>query len=128
MWIRIAVLVVLLAGLTQGQAPIPIILDTDIGGDIDDALALALALQSPELDVRAVTTVSDDTEGRARLAWKELGLYGRQDIPVAAGPVETLVRTRMTSSTPAQFQVLTSQDTLPPSARRRATDLINETL
>ncbi len=65
--------------------PIPIIFDTDIGDDIDDALALALALQSPELDVRAVTTVIDDVESRTRLAWKELGLFGRRDIPLATG-------------------------------------------
>jgi inosine-uridine nucleoside N-ribohydrolase len=128
MWMRIVALGFLLACFATGQEPIPIILDTDIGGDIDDALALALALQSPELDVRAVTTVSDDTEGRARLAWKELGLYGRQDIPVAAGAVETLIRTRNESRTPAQFQLLTPQDTLPTSGRRRATDVIIETL
>jgi Inosine-uridine preferring nucleoside hydrolase len=41
--------------------PIPIVLDTDIGTDIDDAFALALVLDSPELDLRAVTTVSGDT-------------------------------------------------------------------
>lgn len=128
MWTRIAGIMFLTVLIGHGQGPIPIILDTDIGGDIDDALALALALQSPELDVRAVTTVSDDTEGRARLAWKELGLYGRQDIPVAAGAVETLFETRANRPTPAQFKVLTPQDTLPPAARRRAVDLIIDTL
>ena len=57
------------------QERIPIILETDTGDDIDDALAL----QSPELGVRAVTIAIDDTETRTRLAWKELGLYGRHD-------------------------------------------------
>src|SRR5260370_24910328 len=79
----------------QAQKPTPIIFDTDIGDDIDDALALALALQSPELDVRAVTTVIDDVESRTRLAWKELGFYHRQDIALATGASSPLLaRTR----------------------------------
>jgi len=65
--------------------PTPIILDTDIGGDIDDAFALALVLHSPELDLRAVTTVSGDTQARARLAAKMLSVAGRPNVPVAAG-------------------------------------------
>jgi len=35
---------------------IPIILDTDIGTDVDDALALTLAVRSPEIEILAVTT------------------------------------------------------------------------
>jgi inosine-uridine nucleoside N-ribohydrolase len=124
----IGALFLLSAGIAGCQQPIPIIFDTDIGSDIDDALALALALQSPELDVRAVTTVSDDTVGRSRLAWKELGLYGRRDIPLATGAPETLVDPAMTPRVPPQFQVLTAQDILPPAARRRAADLIVDTL
>ncbi|MGH7486845.1 MAG: hypothetical protein ACREMY_14775, partial [bacterium] len=49
-------------GTLRAQKPVPILFDTDIGDDIDDALALGLALQSPELDVRGVTTVSDDVQ------------------------------------------------------------------
>lgn len=65
--------------------PIPIVLDTDIGSDIDDAFALALVLKSPEFDLRAVTTVSGDTQARARLAAKMLWVAGRRNVPVAAG-------------------------------------------
>jgi hypothetical protein len=66
---------VLLAGTlaiatVAAQKPIPVILDTDIGDDIDDALALGLALQSPELNVLAVNTVSNSTGGlKFRLVW-----------------------------------------------------------
>jgi inosine-uridine nucleoside N-ribohydrolase len=109
------------------QERIPIILDTDIGDDIDDALALALALQSPELDVRAVTTVIDDTESRTRLAWKELGFYGRHDVPVGTGASEPLLDPRRTMPAP-QFQVLTPADTVPAAAHKRAADLIIETV
>lgn len=66
--------------------PVPILLSTDIGTDIDDAFALALILDSPaQLDLRAVTTVSGDTEARARLAAKMLWVDGRKNVPVAAG-------------------------------------------
>ncbi len=61
-----------------------IILDTDIGDDIDDALALALALEEPELELIGVTTVFQNTDKRARIAKKMLSLWGSQ-VPVYAG-------------------------------------------
>src|ERR1035437_581351 len=73
---------------TAGQpasAPQLAILDTDIGDDIDDAFALALALRSPELKLLGITTTYGDTELRARLVDRYLGAVGRHDIPVAAG-------------------------------------------
>ncbi len=65
--------------------PIPVILDTDIGGDIDDTWALALLLRRPALDLRLVVTNTGDTAYRARLAAKLLDVAGRDDVPVAAG-------------------------------------------
>jgi len=67
------------------SAPEKIIIDTDIGDDIDDAFALALALRSPELQILGVTTTFGDTQTRAKLADRLLGEAGREDIPVAAG-------------------------------------------
>src|SRR5688572_10506214 len=76
----------LLAAPVHGQAArIPIILDTDIGTDIDDAFALALALASPEIELRGVTTVSADAYGRALIACRMLHNAGRGDVPVAPG-------------------------------------------
>lgn len=63
----------------------PILLDTDIGTDIDDAFALALIVRSPELELLGVTTVSGDTEARARLAAKLLWEAGFRSVPVVAG-------------------------------------------
>jgi purine nucleosidase len=117
----------LAAAVCQAQPRIPILFDTDIGDDIDDALALALALQSPELDVRAVTTVIDDTETRTRLAWKELGLYNRREIALGTGASEPLLDP-VRKERARQFEVLTPQDTVPAAARRRAVDLIIETV
>jgi purine nucleosidase len=62
-----------------------LLLDTDIGTDADDAIALALALRHPDIDLRAVTTVSGDTQRRAAIARKLLRLAGRDDVVVAAG-------------------------------------------
>lgn len=54
--------------------PIPIVLDTDIGTDVDDAYALVLAATAPELDLRAVTVVNNDVDVRARIARRILYL------------------------------------------------------
>jgi len=71
-------------GASTPEAQLAII-DTDIGDDIDDAFALALALHSPELHLLGVTTAFGDTELRARLLDRYLAAVGRGDIPVAAG-------------------------------------------
>ncbi len=62
-----------------------VIIDTDIGDDVDDAFALALALRSPELEILGVTTTFGDTETRARIVDRYLQEAGQPDIPVAAG-------------------------------------------
>lgn len=67
------------------DAPQLVVLDTDIGDDIDDAFALALALSSPEVRILGVTTAFGDTELRARLVDRYLAAVGRSDIPVMAG-------------------------------------------
>jgi inosine-uridine nucleoside N-ribohydrolase len=72
---------------TSSEGRIPIVLDTDVGTDIDDAFAIALIIKSPELDLLGVTTVSGDTRARARLAAKLLWAAGGRwrDVPVFAG-------------------------------------------
>ncbi|MBI3922643.1 MAG: nucleoside hydrolase, partial [Armatimonadetes bacterium] len=62
-----------------------VILDTDIGDDIDDAYALALILASKELELVGVTTVFRNVAARARQAKTILKLAGREEVPVAAG-------------------------------------------
>ena len=62
-----------------------IIIDTDIGDDVDDAFAVALALRSPELEILGISTTLGDTEGRAKILDRLLGEAGRPDIPVFAG-------------------------------------------
>lgn len=67
-----------------------VIFDTDIGTDVDDAYALALLANSPEVTIEAVTTVWADPHLRARIARKLLNLLEKKDIPVAAGQREAM--------------------------------------
>ena len=74
-----------IAQSAQPSVPQKIIIDTDIGDDVDDAFAVALALSSPELQILGISTTFGDTETRAKLVDRFLGEVGRQDIPVAVG-------------------------------------------
>jgi inosine-uridine nucleoside N-ribohydrolase len=74
-----------IAQSAQPSVPQKIIIDTDIGDDVDDAFAVALALSSPELQILGISTTFGDTETRAKLLDRFLGEVGRQDIPVAVG-------------------------------------------
>lgn len=65
-----------------------VILDTDIGDDIDDAFALALVLSSPEIDLLGISTAWGNTQLRTRIVDRLLCETGNKEIPVAAG-IET---------------------------------------
>jgi inosine-uridine nucleoside N-ribohydrolase len=69
----------------QSAVSAKIIIDTDIGDDVDDAFAVGLALRSPELEIVGISTTFGDTEARAKILDRLLGEAGRPDIPVAAG-------------------------------------------
>ena len=64
---------------------ISLILDTDLGDDVDDVFALAYAVRHPQINLCAVTTVLGDTGWRAALALRLLDELGVNDVPVAAG-------------------------------------------
>lgn len=66
----------------------PVILDTDIGDDIDDTWALAMLLKSPELDVKLIVTDTADTRYRAKIVAKFLEISGRTDIPIGIGLIQ----------------------------------------
>ncbi|MGD1104158.1 MAG: nucleoside hydrolase [Terriglobia bacterium] len=87
--IQVILVCFVLAGTSVAATPakIPVILDTDIGTDIDDAFALALIINSPEFELLGVTTVSGDTAARARIAAKMLWEAGGKwrQVPVVAG-------------------------------------------
>jgi len=71
---------------------LPIIIDCDPG--LDDAIALMLALRSPELDIKAITTSAGNQTPEKTLhnALGLLTLFGHNDIPVAGGAQKPLMR------------------------------------
>ena len=69
----------------QAKSPIPVIYDTDLGEDIDDTWALCFLLNSPEVDLKLVTTGFGNAEAKVKLVAKILTEMGRDDIPIAIG-------------------------------------------
>ena len=71
-----------------------VIFDTDMGTDVDDCLALAVLLGSPEIDLVGVTTVYGDVHLRGRMVSRLLRLAGREDVPIMLGSSQTLMGVR----------------------------------
>ncbi len=72
---------------------IPVLIDTDLGDDIDDAFALCLAMRSPEIRLLGVTTVHRCAKQRAKMAKALLRAGGFGDVPVHAGDSRPLKST-----------------------------------
>ena len=66
-------------------SPIPVVYDTDIGGDIDDVWALSFLVHSPELELKLVTINKGGVQRKAQVAAKLLTAMGRDDVPIAIG-------------------------------------------
>ncbi|CAF4099552.1 unnamed protein product, partial [Adineta steineri] len=66
--------------------PIPTILDTDIGSDYDDQMALTYILANPTIfDLKLIVCSTFNTTARAQITAKTLAIFGRFDIPIAIG-------------------------------------------
>lgn len=70
---------------------IKLLLDTDIGGDLDDALALAYLLRQPRCELLGVTTVGGQAHRRAELASAVCHAGGRPEVPVHVGASQPLL-------------------------------------
>lgn len=84
-WIVCFILCLVSATVWAQAAREKVIIDTDIGDDVDDAFALALAVKSPELQVLGITTTFGETDVRAQIVDRFLGEVGSTEIPVMAG-------------------------------------------
>ena len=107
--------------------PHKVIIDTDIGEDIDDILVTAFALRSAEFDVVGITTVDGDTQARSRIARKLTQVCGRPEVPVAAGYVLNMPQVdpdRVGSESVTQFNLAPDEEGLPPASELRADELI----
>lgn len=96
-------------------AQIPLVIDCDPG--VDDAVALALAVASPEVDLRAVTTVAGNApvEVTTANALRLLRAFGRDDVAVATGADRPLVRTSFHGLAPPHGQNGLGDVEVPPA-------------
>lgn len=70
---------------------LPVLLDTDIGSDIDDAVALAYLLRQPRCEMLGITTVSGESDKRAALADAVCQAGGRDNVPIHVGTASSLL-------------------------------------
>jgi purine nucleosidase len=106
----------------------PILLDTDIGTDVDDAIALALVLASPEFDLRAVSIVSGDVGRRGQIARQLLTLAGRSAVPVTLGVREPVLRQRRFLWLGHEGEAIVPAGAPVPAAAPHAVDALTEYL
>ncbi len=127
------------AQLPTAAHPQKVILDTDIGDDIDDALALGLILACPELRLLGVTTVFGNVDARARQARSILAAAGgaHRGIPVAAGCGATMstrpppaggAAAYLAGTLPNQDGSCLPESQLPRPDRRHGVDFLVDTI
>jgi len=84
---------------------IPILLDTDIGSDIDDAVCLAYLLRQPRCELLGITTVTGEAQKRAMLADAVCRAAGRTDIPIHSGAEQPFLISQQQAQAP-QSEIL----------------------
>jgi purine nucleosidase/pyrimidine-specific ribonucleoside hydrolase len=114
-----------------------VILDTDIGDDIDDVLALGLVCASPELELVGVTTVFGNVLARARQARTVLAIAGERfaRIPVTAGCGASMAsrpnhgtKAYLEDTLPNQDPTCLPESELPPLDKRHAVNFLIDTI
>lgn len=105
----------------------PVLFDTDIGSDIDDAVALAYLLAQPECDLLGITTVSGEPHRRAALARALCQAGGKPDVPVRVGLEAPLLAAPLQPRAP-QSEVLSADAQAEYGMRPTAVDFLRETI
>ena len=111
--------------LAKGQK---IILDSDLGSDIDDAFALALLLNSPELEILGITVGHGQTKERSKLACRFLYETEMDHIPVGVGRKTASIVGNLTFNepTPRQFSWAKDFSKIKPIETPAATFIANQ--
>lgn len=81
-----------------------ILIDTDLGDDVDDAVAIALALKSNSIEIKGITTVYKDTKLRAKMVKDLLAVYNKYHIPVYVGCSMPLIERIDVDEPPIQIE------------------------
>ena len=83
--VLLLVLALVSVGGGQDCTKTQVFIDTDIGSDFDDSVAIAYALKSPTLEVRFILTATGDVVARTKVAAKYLQVAGLDDVPLGVG-------------------------------------------
>jgi purine nucleosidase len=110
-----------------GMETIPVLFDTDIGSDIDDAVALAYLLRQPRCELLGITTVSGEPDKRASIAEAVCLASGRGDVPVHVG-LEHPLLTAPLQPHAAHAEVLAARTHKTFANRPTAVDFLRETI
>src|SRR5947209_1296587 len=111
----------------MGQSTIPVILDTDIGSDIDDAVALAYLLREPRCELLGITTVTGEPLKRAMLADAVCRAAGRDDVPIFSGTADPFLVEQKQKEAP-QAAVLSRWSHREEFAPNAAVSFLRETI
>lgn len=109
------------------MAKIPILFDTDIGGDIDDAVALAYLLRQPRCELLGITTVTGEPDKRAMLADAVCRAFGRNDMPIFSGVARPILVEQVHKEAP-QAAVLPQWSHRSSFAPNAAIDFLRQTI
>jgi purine nucleosidase len=104
-------------------------IDTDLGGDPDDACALAMVLGWPDVDLVGITTTAEPDGQRAGYVAHVLELVGRTDIPVAAGAERSLTTGQFMGEVPEHARYWGGPRVAPrPGAQSAVTELLERSI
>jgi purine nucleosidase len=106
---------------------VKVLFDTDIGSDIDDAVALAYLLSQPRCDLLGVTTVTGEPDRRAEMASAMCRNVGRDDVPIHAGCPQALL-IEMRQKRADQAEVLGNWDRQRDFATNTAVEFMRKTV
>lgn len=110
---------------------LPLLLDTDIGSDIDDAVCLSYLLRQPRCELLGITTMTgEDPRVRASLADAVCRAAGRDDIPIHSGAATSLYTGQVVQPPVPQAAVLPRFEHRPPDdfAPNSAVDFLRRTI
>lgn len=106
---------------------VPVLLDTDIGSDIDDAVALTYLLSQPRCELLGITTVTGEPAVRAQLADAICQAFGRTDVPIHSGAGKPLLVPQKQPEVP-QRTVLSRYSHREILAANTAVDFLRQTI
>ena len=102
---------------------IRVLVDTDIGDDIDDAAAIMILLNDPRFEIIGFTTAFKDTSKRAEMLKDLLSLYGKEDIPVFEGYKRSFIERSINfGEPPIQYELLRKHYDLSVHERAKSAD------